>query len=527
MIAAVHECICIQACFNAMKQCSKITSILMMNASRCRSWLLLLLLAQHTQHFAHGEPITTPSIPTSDCGIPLPDSCSCSPSDKEVSFSCFEAGLTAVPKIYVGAKVIKTLNLGKNRLTTIKMGDFYGLKITRLLLSNNSLSELPLLAFWGLESLETLDLSFNRLTTVPADALKLLLNLRSLVLTANRITMLRHYDFGYLRHLEVLALDRNPVQSVANTAFVGTHLSLLKLDQVGLQQGLRELPTKSLKNLQGLTLSGNGIRVIPKLWFQGLESLQYIRLDNNYLKFIPNDTFTGIEGSLRTLEVNNNNLLFLPIVTIRKLTSLEDLLLAGNRLRKIINGSFNNSRLLKTLDLSYNFISSISAFAFHGLDNVRRIDLRFNHLYTLDDRTLYWPMPADRQIFLAHNPWLCNCQIRWMKHDYKRKAERFKIVQDREKMLCERPHFYRGRPITRLFQREFTCTHDYFIYYFYDDPVQEVSSDFSDDEDDPVQDGRVNDDDGSAEWSGSGYSHEDDTERGGDDYEGEISISSF
>jgi len=41
----------------------------------------------------------------------------------------------------------------------IYIGDFFGVKIERLLLGNNSIHELNFLSFWGLEySLETLDL---------------------------------------------------------------------------------------------------------------------------------------------------------------------------------------------------------------------------------------------------------------------------------------------------------------------------------------------------------------------------------
>ena len=45
----------------------------------------------------------------------------------------------------------------------IHIGDFFGVKIERLLLGNNSIHELNFLSFWGLEySLETLDLSYNK-----------------------------------------------------------------------------------------------------------------------------------------------------------------------------------------------------------------------------------------------------------------------------------------------------------------------------------------------------------------------------
>lgn len=408
--------------------------------------------------------------PSSDCGVPLPKSCSCSPSDKGISFTCFEAHLTSVPKIDVGPKVIKTLNLGKNDLTTVNMGDFYGLKISRLLLANNTITNLPLLAFWGLEyHLETLDLSFNQLTTVPADALKLLRNLRSLSLTANRITVLRHYDFGYLRSLEVLTIDNNPVHSISPTAFVGTRLYLLTLDQISLQEGLNGLTTKSLAYLRGLSLARNEIRQIPKSCFLQLSTLQYLNLDTNQIDSLPNDTFTGVEESLRTLEINDNNLRHVPVTTLRRLAKLESLAMAHNKIRTIFARSFNNSIMLQRLDLRYNSIYTISAYAFHGLDNVQRIDLRHNQLITLDDRTFYWQQPAGKEVLLFDNPWLCNCLIKWIKKDFLKGAPRLKVIADVEELVCSRPRGLKDLHITSIKLSDFTCNHDYYDYFTYDD----------------------------------------------------------
>jgi hypothetical protein len=400
------------------------------------------------------------------------------------------------------------------------------LKINRLLLHNNSILELPQLAFWGLEfHLETLDLAFNKLSSVPSDALKLLRNLRSLILTSNRITMLRHFDFGYLLRLDVLALDKNPIYFISPTAFVGTHLNLLQLDHISLSKGLEQFPTEPLSNLQGLTLSHNSISSIPKLWFQHMHSLRYVKLDGNALKILPNDTFAGLEDTLRQLQLNGNGLVRVPVVNLRYLSMLEELSLAGNRIYKIYANSFNRSKLMKTLDLSYNAIASVHHHAFHGLDNVRSVDLRFNRLYTFDDRTFYWPQPAGRiQVWLSHNPWLCNCQIRWMKHDYKWQAQRFQIVADRRDLLCERPNSLKGRPIIHTQLKEFTCNHDYFIYFYYEDPEE---NEIINVDDDGAKETMMNDDEFSG--SGSGYDDDDDTEKGNDveEYNDEIEINNF
>jgi len=115
------------------------------------------------------------------------------------------------------------------------------------LLGNNSIQELNFLSFWGLEySLETLDLSYNEFRRVPFEALRLLRNLRSLSLTGNVISKLEHYDFGFMRKLEVLAVDHNPIISIDRHAFVGTQLFLLIMDHTRLQDRLDVFPLNDL-----------------------------------------------------------------------------------------------------------------------------------------------------------------------------------------------------------------------------------------------------------------------------------------
>ena len=156
-----------------------------------------------------------PSPKRFKCGIDLNAGCQCTKNLRAFSIICSKARLTEVPKFDFGPHIVRTLDLKNNHISTLKIGDLFGLKIESLLLAENRLTELDMLAFWGLEfHLETLDLSKNHFVQVPSEALRLLHSLRTLNLVGNRISLLRDDDFNYLHKLEVLHLDRNPISHI-------------------------------------------------------------------------------------------------------------------------------------------------------------------------------------------------------------------------------------------------------------------------------------------------------------------------
>ena len=102
----------------------------------------------------------------------------------------------------------------------------------------------------------------------------------------------------------------------------------------------------------------------------------------------------------------------IPSSALRPLVNLESLSLRHNRIRRLSRRAFNTSRSLQTLDLSHNRIRKISRRSFHGLQSVRKIDLRHNRLVILDQQTftsLQHNTAAQVEVFVAENPWLCNC----------------------------------------------------------------------------------------------------------------------
>lgn len=439
------------------------------------------------------RPSTLPNA-TYSCAVHLPKGCSCFKRDGSLSLNCSGTRLHSIPRALaeVGSTIVKNLSLERNQIRGINDGDFFGLKIERLLLGHNYIEKLDFLAFWGLEySLETLDLSYNRFIEVPTEALRLLRNLRSLSLTGNRIAATKDYDFGYLRNLGVLGLDKNPIACVSTQAFTGTQLYLLNLAEVRLSpSGLESLPAADLKHLKGLSLAGNRILKIPAGgWFRNMKILRYLSLDENSLKDIPDeDAFLGLEETLRTLELSGNRLHSVPVKALQRLRNLEALDLSRNRIRRLHKRQLNASQSLLSLNLSDNRISKISRRAFHGLMSIQQIDLRNNRLVTLDEFAVSSLTPADGSttIFLSGNPWLCNCMVKWLRREAKKQSsvtEAANSIGDWKSMKCDRPAELEAMPLVSVPLKDFTCDHDYY-YYYYDDDYDDKGSNNDGDDDD-------------------------------------------
>jgi len=435
--------------------------------------------------------------------------------------------LTAIPRSWnadIGPALVRTLNLERNNITAISDGDFFGLKIERLILAHNFLRRLEFLAFWGLEyNLQTLDLGHNRFDQLPSDALRLLQNLRSLTLTGNRITSLRDFDFGYMRKLEVLALDSNPLVSLGLKTFSGNRLFILSLARDHLKTGLNGIDTVDMKQLKGLSLAHNKIHNVGERWFENMKNLWYLNMADNHVSHLPrNDTFVGLERSLINLDLSGNRFHEVPISAVRRLRRMETLDLSRNRIGQLDDDLRNFSSLvtLQTLNFSSNRIRSISAKAFHGVaGQIRVIDLRNNRLPTLDEMTFHQlstggfvsnPLSATVEVYLSGNRWLCNCLLKWLRQHLKQQQQQRQLLEkqdehpvqqrhiqnnhqlqqlqkekmqkekqlqqtpftnrrlvfpDGDVMHCDRPHYLAGLSLTKAAARDYTCENDYYYYY--------------------------------------------------------------
>ena len=177
--------------------------------------------------------------------------------------------------------------------------------ITRLDLSDKSITSLKAGDFDGLSSLRTLYLNDNQLTSLPSNLFSGLTTLRDLYLNNNQLTSLPVDLFAGLSSLRQINLHTNQLTSLP----------------VGIFSGLSSLTQLFLRN--------NRLTSLPADVFSGLASLRYLYLDGNRLTSLPADLFSGLP-SLTQLLLNDNRMSNLSAGMFRGLTASTWLWLQGN-----------------------------------------------------------------------------------------------------------------------------------------------------------------------------------------------------
>uniref|UniRef100_A0A669EH33 Leucine rich repeat containing G protein-coupled receptor 6 n=1 Tax=Oreochromis niloticus TaxID=8128 RepID=A0A669EH33_ORENI len=158
------------------------------------------------------------------------------------------------------------------------------------------------------------------------------------------------------------------------------------------EMGLSSVPANLSPLTTYLRISGNQLRYISGLAFQGLHNLKpwfnphpetflspCRRLDANLLSVVPAEAFRGVR-SLRHLWLDDNSLTEIPVMALDSLPSLQAMTLALNRITHIPDYAFTNLSALVVLHLHNNHIRSMGSRCFEGLNSLETLDLNYNDL---------------------------------------------------------------------------------------------------------------------------------------------------
>lgn len=241
--------------------------------------------------------------------------------------------LPAVINIACTIPTVSTLQLRRNKFKFVR-SDLFQLciNVTELDLAENPIQTIEDEAFRSLKGLRILSLSHNRLPSVPA-ATRNLPSLAELDLSTNNISSLECHDFANQTKLRHLSLYQNSIPALQECVFkdlIGLQVLKLQTSQISKLNGAFG---KYLPNLRQLRLNGNKLTAIKRGEFKGLKSLQNLSLHGNQITELQNGCFGG-------------------------LTNLTDILLQSNDIpeTEINTGGFNDMINLRRLDLRDNHI---------------------------------------------------------------------------------------------------------------------------------------------------------------------------
>ncbi|CAB3223470.1 unnamed protein product [Arctia plantaginis] len=307
------------------------------------------------------------------------------------------------------------LDLSYNQLISVISTTFgeWSAALTTLNLKGNRISQLSTDAFPATLPLRELTMSFNELYHVDA---RVFSNLRALsVLEFSSALFSGEFPLSTpLEPLSWLTLDNNNIHHVSsNDIFNFPSLEYLNLDfnkivefptevsDKNRSSGLKELRLSynyiakinfeflvQLSELQSVDLSYNRVNNLSEHSFASLLNVVYINLAGNALDYIGEHAFYDLP-KLEVLDLQENYLVEFSTEYFRNVSSKDTTLSVNasyNRVSTLVGGG--QYVLINILDLSYNFLGSLSRAFFDSLGtSLRQLILSNNRLTHIDNLT--------------------------------------------------------------------------------------------------------------------------------------------
>ncbi|XP_062323768.1 toll-like receptor 5 isoform X1 [Osmerus eperlanus] len=282
------------------------------------------------------------------------------------------------------------INLSYNTINQINVGAFAGLeRLATLNLSRNLLGEIHRFTFDSLPALSVLDLSFNNIGAFEHKALNGLFNLQGLDLRSNSIRIIP--TLSPLPKLLILRLDDNKIVPKSLSGIISLAKNSLILN----------VQNNRLTNLEDVyTLLSN------------LQHLQMLQYGGNFIMWctLNNNISIPISSSLKVLDLERSSLQTIwaqgkCLNLFDNLSQLDILGLNHNSLQSLHQGIFKGLTSVTFIDLSFNLLTYLQPDIFP--ESLVRVDLSFNVLAHPDPLALR----SVRFINLMGNPFYCDCNL--------------------------------------------------------------------------------------------------------------------
>ncbi|KAJ3639851.1 hypothetical protein Zmor_003186 [Zophobas morio] len=286
--------------------------------------------------------------------LECPDDCDCHYFRINWVTDCSDSNLTEIPYDELSLNVY-VLDMNNNRITDVRPfpGD---IKMRRLQMADNRMTELKKSSFAELNYLIDADFSENMITKVDPDS------------------------FDDSPGFITLELQGNPLEPVDGPFLSIKSLLYLDISNCGLKY-LNPLFFANITALSTLDLSGNPLGVIDNKVLEPLSSLETLKMNDCNLTYIANYAFVSLEN-LKNLELSGNMLITTDWSSVLDyLLRLEYLDLRNAGIKHLPEIVFSNNTYLRTLILAENELSDIDVAQTLGkLQQLDSLDLSFCNL---------------------------------------------------------------------------------------------------------------------------------------------------
>lgn len=338
-------------------------------------------------------------------------------------FSLADNSLTELPKsVLQHLPHVKTLDLCRNKITKLTEDDFRDIQeLEHLLVADNQISKIERDAVP--KALKHIHLGINKLSTLNG-ALKDLDDLEWIFINANNLKSIENelpvkakkITLIHAAHneLQTMPKDLKQMPSLESLYFYGNNIKSLdgalqksrRLMRIGLSfnkiESLYEDDFTEAEKLSELDMSYNQLKSLNGS-LRSLKSLRYLNLTHNLLAEFSLQEIKGLKR-LSVIDLSHNRISQVTgnmenLVNVE--TRVLELRLDHNRILSL-GGALMGLHGLLRLNLSNNLLQQISPDDLIGLEDLKLIDVSYNHIMTLEETSKTF-LPSLEELIAHHN----------------------------------------------------------------------------------------------------------------------------
>lgn len=293
---------------------------------------------------------------------------------------------------------LQELNMSNNQITLIDQYSFNGLsKLETLDLSNNNISFINLTTFYTCENLVELNLSYNNITSLFNATFRRQVKLKQLNLAHNKLENIPRDFFTNMTSLNDVILSNNLIKSVHFEQLIGN---------VYLENNVITSLSKLGPKIRSINLSNNSIKYLPANTFRNTKELCSVTLHHNLITKIHVDAFKNFK-SVNTLQLTENNIDKIEIGTFKDLENLTTLNMSSNQIAKLEYGIFTGLSSLENLDISRNNIEYLEMATFYPLQQLISLNISKNSIMVFEVEKILEHLISLSELSLQGNKWNC------------------------------------------------------------------------------------------------------------------------